>query len=93
MYNMVDRPANNKWILLYGPLLCASGHLLDVLLTWRRILLRQQAFELEMLSNPLQLLLLCSLGNGIPTGCAMFALMFLVFGAVDSYAGYPVRIV
>jgi hypothetical protein len=91
MYNMVDRPANSKWILIYGPVLCAFGHLLDVLFTWRRVLTGQQAFAFEMLSNPLQLLLLCSLGNGVPTGMAMFALMFLVFGAIDSYAGYPVR--
>lgn len=91
MYNMVDRPANNKWILVYGPLLCASGHLLDVILTWRRLLTLQQRFEWEMISNPLQLLLLCSLGNGVITGVVNFALMFLVFGAVDSYAGYPLH--
>jgi uncharacterized membrane protein YqjE len=93
MFNMVDRPANSKWILFYGPVLCASGHLLDVLFTWQRVLTGKQAFAYEMLSNPLQLLLLCSLGNGVAIGLAMFTLMFLVFGAIDSYAGYPVRTV
>ena len=89
LYNMVARPAN-KWVVLYGPLLCCSGHLLDVLFTWARVLRRQQRCELEMLSNPLQLAALCW-GCGVATGCAMFALMFLVFGGIDSYAGYPLH--
>ena len=50
----------------------------------------QQRFALEMLSNPLQLAALCS-GCGVTTGCAMFALMFLIFGGIDSYAGYPLH--
>ena len=28
LYNMVDRPANSRLVIIYGPLLCMSGHLL-----------------------------------------------------------------
>lgn len=34
LFNMVDRPANSAWVALYGPLLCCSGHLLDVVFLW-----------------------------------------------------------
>eukprot|EP00928_Gymnodinium_smaydae_P064357 TRINITY_DN47703_c0_g1_i1.p1 TRINITY_DN47703_c0_g1~~TRINITY_DN47703_c0_g1_i1.p1 ORF type:complete len:459 (-),score=28.18 TRINITY_DN47703_c0_g1_i1:83-1399(-) len=91
LYNMVDRPANSKWVLVYGPWLCASGHLLDIMFTWMRILGRRQSLKFELFSNPLQLALLCSFGNGVATGCSMFLLVFLVFGTIDSYAGYPLH--
>ena len=95
LYNMVRDGAagtsNSKLVVLYGPLLCASGHLLDVLFTWRKILLGKQRFELEMLCNPLQLLLLVRARGNLFSGFALWCAMFLVFGAIDSYAGYPLH--
>ena len=90
LFNMVDRPANSRWIVIYGPLLCCSGHLLDVVFTWSRILSRRQAFELEMLSNVLQLAALCY-GCGMPRAVLCWCTMFLVFGAINAYAGYPLH--
>lgn len=68
LYNMVDRPPNNKLVVFYGPLLCASGHLLDVLFTWCRVLRGKQCFELEMLTNVLQIVLLSGSGCGAVWG-------------------------
>ena len=64
----------NPLTITLGPLLCASGHLLDILFTWSRLVTFRQRFEWEMLTNPLQLFLLCSIGgNGIWIGCKLFA--------------------
>lgn len=90
LFNMCDRPANSRWVALYGPLLCCSGHLLDVVLTWSRILTGRQAFEIEMLSNVLQVAALCC-GCGVLRGTLCWGTMFLAFGAIDAYAGYPLH--
>merc|ERR1712072_1399112 len=87
---MVDRPANSQWVVLYGPLLCCAGHLLDVVLTWWRVLRGQQSFEWELLSNAIQVALLC-FGCGLRHGVVLWCVMFLAFGAIDSYAGYPLH--
>ena len=90
LYNMVDRPANSKWVVLYGPVLCMSGHLLDVVLLWKGLALGKEPFRLEYLSNALQLgaLAYC---NGPAGGAVLFCIMFLTFGGIDSYAGYPLH--
>jgi hypothetical protein len=52
----------------------------------------RQAFELEMLSNAAQLVLLC-LGCGVPNGVFAFALMFLAglrIGLAPTLWGWPV---
>lgn len=90
LFNMVNRPANSKLIFFYGPLLCCAGHLLDVIFTWVRIIRGKQTFEFEMLTNIVQLCLLC-VGRGVISGCIWFCIMFLVFGFIDSYAGYPLH--
>ena len=90
LYNMVDRPANSRLVIIYGPLLCMSGHLLDIILLWRNILLNIEPFEMEYISNMLQLFILCYF-NGMVNGIKLFIIMFLIFGAIDSYAGYPLH--
>ena len=93
LFNMVCSPRNHPAVALYGPLLCASAHLLDVLLLWWRMLRGATPVRLECFSNALQLLLLCCCGasHGAARGALCFAAMFLVFGAIDSFAGFPLH--
>ena len=60
LYNMVSSPENPAAVALYGPLLCASAHLLDILAMWWRLASRRQptGFRAECLSNAAQLALL-----------------------------------
>ena len=90
LYNMVDRPANSRWVKLYGPLLCMSGHLMDTLLLWKNVIIGKEHFEIDYLSNVLQLACL-SYCNGMLHGLLLYVIMFLVFGGIDSYAGYPLH--
>jgi fatty acid desaturase len=54
------------------------------------VLRGRQPLRLEMLTNVAQLGLLCGwLGLGRGLGC--WVVTFLVFGAIDAYAGYPLH--
>ena len=93
LYNMVSSPENPAAVALYGPLLCASAHLLDILAMWWRLASRRQptGFRAECLSNAAQLALLV-LGNGsFLRGLSCFVVMMLSFGLVDSFAGFPLH--
>lgn len=91
MYNMVNRQANSPWIAAYGPVLCASAHLLDIVGLWTKLLMGKQPFRIEMLSNILQLAVLCAFRASLLDAFLIWCTMLLVFGAIDSYAGFPLH--
>ena len=93
LYNMVASPSNPIAVALYGPILCACAHLLDILAMWWRLASGQQptGFRVECLSNAAQLALLV-LGNGsLLRSLSCFVVMMLTFGLMDSFAGFPLH--